>query len=164
MLLLQCLMMSVSSCHLEVNVYWYNPGVQWIVDSGASFHATSHVEFFTTYKAGDFGKVKMGNDSYSNIAGIGDICLQTNVGYQLMLKDVRHIPGLRLNLMSTGVLDRQGFHHHDGDESLVVARGKMCCTLYKTYGKICKSELNAIEESFPSLWHRRLGHMSEKRL
>ncbi|KAK9914377.1 hypothetical protein M0R45_038160 [Rubus argutus] len=48
--------------------------------------------------------------------------------------------------------------------SLVVARGKRCCTLYKTYGKICKSELNAVENASPSLWHRRLGHMSEKGL
>ena len=84
---------------------------------------------------------------------------------------MRYVPGLRLNLMSTGVLDQQGFHYHGGDGkwkltkgSLVVARGKMCCTLYKTYGKICKSELNAVEESSPSLWHRRLGHMSEKGL
>ena len=84
--------------------------------------------------------------------------MQTDVGCQLLLKDERHVLGLRLNLMSTGVLDRQGFHHHGGDGkwkltkgSLVVARGKMCCTLYKTYGKICKSELNAVDESSPSL-------------
>ncbi|KAK9914376.1 hypothetical protein M0R45_038159 [Rubus argutus] len=39
-------------------------GVQWVVDSGASFHATSHEEFFTTYKAGDFGTAKMGNEKF----------------------------------------------------------------------------------------------------
>ncbi|KAL6201926.1 hypothetical protein ACLB2K_025638 [Fragaria x ananassa] len=67
--------------------------------------------------------------------------------------------------MSTGVLDREGFHHHGGDQkwrltrgSLVVARGKLCCTLYKTYDKICKGELNVTDDSSPSLWHKRLGH------
>ncbi|KAK9906214.1 hypothetical protein M0R45_002714 [Rubus argutus] len=89
-------------------------GVQWVVDSGAAFHATSHEEFFTTYKAGDFGTAKMGNESYSKISGIGDICLLTDVGCQLILKDVRHVPGLRLNLLSTGVLDQEGYHHHGG--------------------------------------------------
>ena len=109
-------------------------GISWVVDSGASFHATTHSEFFTTYKAGDFGKVKMGNDSYCNISGIGDVLFETDLGNKLLLKDVRHVPGLRLNLMSTGVLDLQGFHHHGGDRrwkltkgSLVVARGKLCC-------------------------------------
>ena len=56
-----------------------------------------------------------------------------------------YIPCLRLNLMLTDVLDKRGYHHHGGDQkwrltkgSLVVAKGNLCCTLYKTYGKIIK--------------------------
>ena len=43
---------------------------------------------FTTYKAKDFGIVKMGNSSYSQIVGIGNVCIKTNVGSIVMLKDV----------------------------------------------------------------------------
>jgi hypothetical protein len=32
-------------------------------------------EFFTMYKAGDFGKVKTGNSSVADIVGIGDVCV-----------------------------------------------------------------------------------------
>ena len=31
-------------------------------------------------------------------------------------------------------------------ESLVVARGNACCTLYKMNAKVCKSGLNALED------------------
>ena len=82
--------------------------IEWVVDTAASYHATPNRELFNTYKTGDLGYVKMGNTASSNIAGIGDICIQTNVGYQLMLKDVRHVPDLRLNLMSGIALDKEG--------------------------------------------------------
>ncbi|CAM8949433.1 unnamed protein product [Rhodiola kirilowii] len=145
--------------------------VGWVIDSGASFHATANSKYFSTYKAGNFGRVKMGNDSFCDIVGIGEICFESDAGCKLMLKDVRHVPGLRHNLLSMSVLDKQGFHHHGGDKkwkltkgSLIVARGKLCCTLYKTYGKIRVGELNIVDDSSPSLWHKRLGHISEKGL
>ena len=47
---------------------------------------------------------------------------------------------------------------------MVVGRREVCYTLYKTLGKICKKGLNVAIDSSPSLWHRRLGHMSEKGL
>jgi hypothetical protein len=47
----------------------------------------------------------------------------------------------------------------------VVAKGKSCCLLYKTHMKVHRDELFAVEDSSsPNLWHRRLGHMSEKRV
>ena len=43
-------------------------------------------DLFCRYVAGDYGNVKMGNTSYSKIAGIRDICLKINVGCTLVLK------------------------------------------------------------------------------
>jgi hypothetical protein len=42
----------------------------WVIDSGASTHVTSRQDFFTSYTAGDFGTVKMGNDGLAKIVGI----------------------------------------------------------------------------------------------
>uniref|UniRef100_A0A2N9GSR4 Integrase catalytic domain-containing protein n=1 Tax=Fagus sylvatica TaxID=28930 RepID=A0A2N9GSR4_FAGSY len=114
----------------------------------------------------------MGNKSYADIVGIGDICVETNTGYTLKLKDVRHIPDMRLNLISVSVLDKEGYESHLGNGkwklfkgSLVFARGKICCTLYKTQVKLCRDVVNAAQDdSTPDLWHRRLAHMSEKGL
>ena len=45
------------------------------------------------------------------------------------------------------------------------AKGKICCTLYKTQVKLCRDVVNATQDdSTLDLWHRRLAHMSEKGL
>ena len=54
----------------------------------------------------------MGNDSYAEIVGIGDIYVRVNTGYTLILKDVRHVPNIRLNLISTHVLDKEGYDNY----------------------------------------------------
>nr|KYP43340.1 Retrovirus-related Pol polyprotein from transposon TNT 1-94 [Cajanus cajan] len=52
----------------------------WIFDSGATLHVSPRKEFFTSYTSSDFGVLKMGNDSVSKVIGVGDVCLQTNMG------------------------------------------------------------------------------------
>ncbi|KAM1670675.1 hypothetical protein ACFX2K_044618 [Malus domestica] len=47
---------------------------------------------------------------------------------------------------------------------MVVARAQLCCKLYRSNAKVLKGELNAVDESSLDLWHKRLGHMSEKGL
>ena len=73
----------------------------------------------------------MRNSGVSKIVGIGDVCLETSIGNKLVLKDVRHLPDIRLNLISTGKLDDEGFTNSFGESkwkltkgSLVVVRGK----------------------------------------
>ena len=71
----------------------------WVIDSGASVHATSWKDYFTSYIAGDFGNVKMCNDGLAKAIGIGDVCLLTNNGTTLVLKNVKHIADIRMNLI-----------------------------------------------------------------
>ena len=44
-----------------------NIDVEWVVDSATSHHIIPTKWLFTTYKATDFGTVKMGNSSYSKL-------------------------------------------------------------------------------------------------
>ena len=114
----------------------------------------------------------MGNSGVSKIVGIGDICLETSIGNKLVLKDVRHVPDIRLNLISIGRLDDEVFTNSFGESeskltkgSLVVARGKKKNTLYVTEAKLPKGEINAVQRDVSiELWHRRIGHISEKGL
>ena len=114
----------------------------------------------------------MANSGVSKIVGIGDICLETSIGNKLVLKDVRHVPDIRLNLISTGRLDDELFRNSFGESkwkltegSLVVARGKKKNTLYVTKAKLPKGEINAVQRDVSiELWHRRIGHISEKGL
>jgi hypothetical protein len=74
--------------------------------------------------------------------------------------------------MSVGKLDDIGLGSHFGEGkwkltkgSLIVARGAKQGCLYVIKTKLCKQEVNVAEtNSSPELWHKRLGHMSEKGL
>ena len=159
-------------CDGEQCLHATDSEIEWVVDTGASFHVTPRRDLFSTYVAGDHGSVKMGNASSSVIHGIGDVCIKTALGYTLTLKEVRHVPDLRLNLMSCIMLDRQRYTSTFGSGawrlskgSLTVARGKVCCTLYKTISEVCRDGVNmAAAELTLELWHRCLGHLNEKGL
>ncbi|KAD4180550.1 hypothetical protein E3N88_29141 [Mikania micrantha] len=142
----------------------------WVVDSGATCHVTSQRDFYTSYTPGDFGSVKMGNSGLSKIVGVGDICLKFDTGMELVLHNVKHVPDIRLNLISAGTLDEDGYHNSFGDGnwkltrgSLIVARGKRASKLYTTHPKISKDSVHSlVNTDMTELWHKRLGHMSEK--
>ena len=90
--------------------------VEWVIDSTASYHVTPKRELFTSYKVGNFGRVKMSNESLADIVGIGDICLQTDVGCTLTLKNVRHVPDMRPNLLSTHAFNDAGYKIYFSNE------------------------------------------------
>ncbi|KAK2366240.1 putative mitochondrial protein [Trifolium repens] len=138
----------------------------WVLDSEASFHATSKKDLFENYVPGNLGKVYLGNEQSCEIVGKGVVKIKLN-GSVWELKNVRHIPDLTKNLISVGQLASEGyttiFH---GDQwkiskgAMTIARGKKSGTLYKTAGE-CHLIAVAANDN-PNLWHQRLGHMSEK--
>lgn len=49
--------------------------------------------------------------------------------------------------------------------SLIMAKGKICCSLYQMEAKVCDGEANTSEDqSLLELWHKRFGHVSKKSL
>ncbi|WVZ16676.1 hypothetical protein V8G54_009658 [Vigna mungo] len=147
-------------CSLE------NKEESWLLDSEASFHATLQKEFFENYVSRNLGKVYLGNEQSCEIAGKGVMKIKLN-GSVWELKNVRHIPDLTKNLISIGQLANDGYttiFHGDNWKiskgAMTIARGRKSDTLYKTEGA-CHLIAVAMNEN-PNLWHRRLGHMSEK--
>jgi hypothetical protein len=97
----------------------------WILDSGATIHATSHKELFTNYKTGDFGVVKMGNNDQAQMIGRGDVHLQTKNGMTLVLKSVRHVEALRPNTISVGLLDGDEYLRRFGNAQYMLRKGNL---------------------------------------
>src|SRR4051794_36742778 len=100
-----------------------------------------------------------------------EVTMITENGNKLVLKEVRHVPEMRLNLISVGKLDDLGMINRiDGGRwklskgSMTVARGKKEGSLYIIQGKINKGETNVSQDASKELWHKQLGHMSEKGL
>ena len=90
--------------------------LRWIIDLAASYHITSRRNFFPSYSKNDFGHIRMKNDAVAQIVGIGDVCLETNTGYQLLLRNVRYVPDILLHLISIYVLDDKGYSIYFDDE------------------------------------------------
>ncbi|KAK0604498.1 hypothetical protein LWI29_016259 [Acer saccharum] len=152
--------------HDSVNLTCQNS--HWVVDSGASYHVTSHRDYFSSYIGGQFGHVKMGNDVECKVVGMGDVWVNADVGCKLLLKNVRHVPDIRLNLISIGSFDDEGYSNHFSEGkwkltkgSLVVAKGKKFSSLYMIYATPFRGEVNTVDDSSTELWHMRLGHLSE---
>lgn len=138
-----------------------------MIDSGASFHATANREVLRNYVAGDFGKVYLGGDKPCSIVGRGDVQIATQ-GYTWCLKDVRHVPNLKRNLVSVGQLAVASYTStfigntwRVSNGTMVAAKGKKVGTLYLTsHGSDTLAVLDNKKNSI--LWHNRLEHMSEK--
>ena len=86
----------------------------WVIDSGALFYITAHHDYFISYVNGNYEHVRMGNEGASKIVSVEDICLETSIDCKLLLKDVRYVPNIRLNLISTGKFDDNGFTNKFG--------------------------------------------------
>jgi len=82
-------------------------GEAWMLDSASSFHATPNREWFSSYKSGELDTAYLGDDTGYRVAGVGDVKIKMFDGVERVLRGVRHVPGLRRNLISLGVL-------HDG--------------------------------------------------
>ena len=48
----------------------------WVLDSGSSFHTTSHKEIITNYVDNDFGKVYLANGQSLDVMGIRDVSIK----------------------------------------------------------------------------------------
>ena len=81
-----------------------NNDVEWVVDLIASHHIILMKGLCSMYKGGEFGTTKI-TSSYSKIVGISVVCIKTNAGSTIRLKDVRHVLNLKMNVLSTLAMD-----------------------------------------------------------
>lgn len=93
----------------------------------------------------------MGDSSKSEIIGIGNIRLRISLGSTLLLKDVRYIPDVRMNLMSRGPMDREWFTSSIANGvrkltkgSLVVMEAVRCCSLCRTQAALYTENVDVV--------------------
>uniref|UniRef100_A0A2N9IB18 CCHC-type domain-containing protein n=1 Tax=Fagus sylvatica TaxID=28930 RepID=A0A2N9IB18_FAGSY len=145
----------------------------WLLDSACSFHVTPHRNWFDTYRSINCGSVRMGNDATCTIIGMGTIKIKMSDGVVRTLEEVRHIPDMRKNLISLGILDSKGYSYKSENGIMKVSKGamvvmtgqKISSNVYKLLGNTILGGVAAVAESEDDdtlLWHMRLGHMSER--
>jgi len=118
--------------------------------------------------------VLLGNNKPRKIQGIGSIRLKLHDGIEKIIQDVRYVPDLKRNLISLGELDRKGYLFRDENgtlevmkDSRIVMRGVRKHGLYSLEGGVVAGSVASVsvrDMSRIELWHRRLGHVSERGL
>ena len=137
---------------------------------------TLHCDWFCTYKPISEGSVFMGNDHALEIAGIGAVKIKMFDGSIHTIQGVRHVKGLKKNLLSIGQLDDLECKTHIEGGVLKVVKGalvvikaeKIGVNLYMLLGDTLQ-EADALVasdglEELTMIWHRKLGHMPERGL
>ena len=83
---------------------------------------------FASYADGDFGRVKIANQSVIDVVGIGNVILVMDTSCKLVLRDVRHVLDIQLNIISVDKLDDEGYTNYFGEgkwkltkDSLIIA-------------------------------------------
>ncbi|GJU68569.1 retrovirus-related pol polyprotein from transposon TNT 1-94 [Tanacetum coccineum] len=83
--------------------------LEWIMDSGGSFHMTPRRDFLFDFKEFNGGTVLLSDNRACAIMGIGNVRVQMKVGSSFVLENVRYIPELKRNLISLGTVDREDY-------------------------------------------------------
>jgi hypothetical protein len=111
----------------------------------------------------------LGDDAPCKIVGMGKVKKKKRDGNQWFLKEVRNFPDLRKNIISTGKLASEGCISIFIDKvwkvtkgSLVIEKGEKVGRLYLCIGNTDSSISLDSTGVDTTLWHHRIGHMSEK--
>ncbi|KAG7597916.1 Reverse transcriptase RNA-dependent DNA polymerase [Arabidopsis suecica] len=146
---------------------------EWVMDTGCSYHMTYRREWFEDLNEDVGGSVRMGNKTVSKVKGIGSIRVRSEAGLVVLLTNVRYIPDMDRNLLSLGTFEKAGygFKSENGVLSImagdnVLLTGRRCDTLYLLqWSPVIAESLSVVRrEDDTVLWHRRLGHMSQKNM
>ncbi|GJS32085.1 retrovirus-related pol polyprotein from transposon TNT 1-94 [Tanacetum coccineum] len=145
-------------------------------DDGATFHMTARREWFHQYKPiSRGGSVYSCNDHELKIIRIGSVIVKMHDGIVRTIRDVRHVEGLKNNLLSLGQLDDLGCKVEIQNKIMKVIKGvlvlmkeeKVDANLYQLKGEIREESEASVASHSPShrvvvSWHRKLGHMLEQ--
>eukprot|EP00253_Pinus_taeda_P028998 PITA_28998 len=122
----------------------------WLIDLGASFHFTPHIEWFCEYDKYNGGDVFLGDDRKARIVGHGKVKLKLQGGRVRTLVGVLHILTLARNMISVSKLDDTGVKTMFEKDTckmvpgaLVLMWGVQIGTLYKLQGSIVVDGCNS---------------------
>ncbi|CAA7029216.1 unnamed protein product [Microthlaspi erraticum] len=156
----------------ELNVTEDDSKENWVIDSGCTHHMTSRRDWFVDFTEKGSSKILLGDFHTVETLGMGTIRINTRGGTVKLMHNVRYVPTLCRNLISTGTLDKLGFVHTGGNGKIqfhknnkLSLQGTLRNSLYILDGETVTEELcNSETKVQVPLWHSRLGHMSYKNL
>ena len=139
-----------------------------MLDSGATFHVTPNIEWFSNYSARTSGIVRLGNGQECKLAGTEEVPIQLPNGNIITLHQVWHVPDLKRSLISIGILVEYGYRTNLNELAWMISRGNLRIGSGHKYNNLYplmvinpEGVVNVAEKIDSNLWHGRLSHMSQ---
>ena len=161
------------------------PGHTWWIDSGATTHISVSMQGCLSCRKPNDGEknIYVGDGKLVEVEAIGTFRLLLKTGFYLDLEETFVVPSFRRNLVSVSGLDRFGYACSFGNrqfslllDSKTVGTGSLSVYdnlyLLDTIASFNESlhvgtggvKRKLTSENSASLWHKRLGHISKKRI
>ena len=168
----------------EVNLASVSTDTWWL-DSGATIHVSMSMQgcLHCRKPRSEERYVFTGNDTSARVERIGTFRLLLNTGHFVDLLNTFVVPTFRRNLVSVSTLDKFGYTCTFGNrkvsikyEDNIIGTGTLLqdSNLYLLnivtpsnlilHTTMRGSKLKSTSSNSYSLWHRRLGHISQKRI
>ncbi|CAA7015798.1 unnamed protein product [Microthlaspi erraticum] len=96
----------------------------WVIDSDCTHHMTFRRDWFVDFSEEGSSKILLGDYHTVETLGIGSIRVNTHRGSVKVMHNVKYVPTLRRNLISTGTLDKLGFKHSGGGGEIIFRKGE----------------------------------------
>ena len=155
------------------------PTSHWIMDSGATCHICNSKELFEDFHPLQVPQqVTVGDGRKLEAVGTGVVPLKLKLlegEFKIgRLSDILYVPKLAYNLLSVPrimelgkevIFDELQGHILDDQGELVALASKTRSLYYLNCEPLAKPQINAVSDAAnEKLWHRRLGHLSERSL
>jgi hypothetical protein len=83
----------------------------WWIDSGATVHVANSLQGFHSTRTTQRSEkqVRVANGAQADVEAVGDVHLELDTGFIIVLRDVLFVPSLHRNLISVSRLDKDGY-------------------------------------------------------
>jgi hypothetical protein len=94
----------------------------WWIDLGATIHVANSLHGFrsTTTTQRSERQIKVANEAQTDVEAMGDVHLELNTGFIMILRDILYVPSLQRNLISVSCLDKDGYTCIFGDSRCLI--------------------------------------------
>jgi len=144
----------------------------WYLDSGATVHLTSRLDWLENFSPDANQQVGIANGTKLKSTGTGKISIPLSSKKTMNAFDVVHVPDLAINLLAVHKIAQEGktvLFDEQGcrivNQQLKVNPKNVIATATAVNGLYCLDRLQShsfavMSTNFVNLWHRRLGHLN----
>src|ERR1700733_3648096 len=144
----------------------------WYLDSGATVHLTSRLDWLKDFSSDSSQEVGIANGMRLKSTGVGKLSIPLSTKKTMEVSDVVHVPELAINLLAVNKIAQEGKTVLFDKEGCSIVNQKIkvnprnvvgtATVVNGLYRLNCKQSHTFAALSAPSvnLWHRRLGHLN----